>query len=521
MPKSTPAKKEKPPGPSCRGVLKTFNQRRAFGFIHPVLETPDSSFASTVAEGLWFFGAPSLGDAAAGEEVLFDIHVGDTGKPQAVHVVSAKAGAAAIAAAIVDPKTAKDDVASASDQAPGVAQVGGVEKETSVDGVEKEETAGDGPQATKAVTLLCETEALPSLSVYAIVVTGIPQTVDSEKLLERFCDFGAVEGACTFPLTRDQRKFVTEAPRPVHNGCVIFPDPASMEAAVQAETISMSPGDEVEAVIVRFSDAVRALQVVAAETLGVAVPPEVVVQEEAAKEPSDVEEPSKEEAAPGSPVLSPLLTDDEENVELASPSADAPAAEAAPKKDEHGASGVAAKEDGSDSNNEEKDGNEAASEKGEEVPEHDTALIAEPSEGEAEESKKAAEKKRNADMYFKVFPCKVVVKGRRCEKGAFCFDAHSLSEVRPLPESRAVRKVCQTLLEPMYKPPPTMPFGMMPGMMPMFGMMPGMPMPGMPGAPPGPMPGMPGAAPPGTYGSKRRGGHKERDRSREHKRRRR
>jgi len=78
------------------------------------------------------------------------------------------------------------------------------------------------------------------------------------------------------------------------------------------------------------------------------------------------------------------------------------------------------------------------------------------------------------EQYQKCFPCRAALKGS-CQNGAACPDAHTLAEVRPLPDKKEVRRIAKKLfgkaaLHPMVTPQP-MSFGMMPppamGMSPM------------------------------------------------------
>jgi len=77
----------------CLGVLKMHNPKRDFGFISPLLSIPKSVPLPKGAEGLWFFGAPKLQDKGplVGCEVLFNVCTGKDGqsKTQAVDIVLA------------------------------------------------------------------------------------------------------------------------------------------------------------------------------------------------------------------------------------------------------------------------------------------------------------------------------------------------------------------------------------------------------------------------------------------------
>ncbi|CAE8622496.1 unnamed protein product [Polarella glacialis] len=84
------------------------------------------------------------------------------------------------------------------------------------------------------------------------------------------------------------------------------------------------------------------------------------------------------------------------------------------------------------------------------------------------DKKRTSERKRHRpskEDFWKCFPCKAALKGG-CAQGSSCSDAHSLAEVRPLPDNKVVWRVARKLT-PMQPMPMAMGYGMMaPGMAP-------------------------------------------------------
>lgn len=539
-------------GPSCRGTLKMYNARRAFGFICPVLSTPDPQLDAAVSEGLWFFGVSHLGQKSesenvVGEEVLFDIRVGETGKPQAIHVVLATADQAVIDAIISKAKPKEN------------------------------EAAAEPPKPLKTKSLATGVEAVADLHVYGLVVSGLPASYDADQLLDRFQEFGSVDGACVLPAVG-----IAAIGEPCY-GCAVLADPAGKEAVARMGSVSLKKDSTEHINLLRFDEASRALQLLLAEALNVDLPdlPPLPAKPE---EGEDAEEPHEAAtaAAPGARLVGTLLAaaglpegfgtiacekyQDTRVVYTLSAAPEGLAegslvsfevdegaspvdgldgevvravqvqVAASEEMEAHMADAAEAAEADALANTVEGEDVDGEDDDEDDNEEGEAAIEAQEGTAGGEAAQTTAEptlskEQRKELLWVKVFPCKKVLKGQTCEKGAGCPDAHSLAEIRPLPDCKEVRKVARSLMPglgvmpgapslPGFPPPGAAPgmFGMLPGMVPMAGPM-GWPM-GMPGFPS--MPGMPlPGAMPGARRKKDKDGkdRKEKDRERDRDRR--
>lgn len=406
------------------GVLKMFNEAKGFGFISPVQSELPQEFASS-ASGVWFFAAPHLPskDEALGQQVRFNLELSSSNKPQAIDVTLADG----------------DCSTNLASDLP----------------------AGDDDDFTSRIVL----------------VSRMPSSLTVQDIEYHFSKFGSVDTVSMLPGRQNP------------SCCIVYSTREDAESTGSKGQMPMPGSGSVY--VQSFSHLSEDLQATIQHVLDDQLPASPVRR--ARPTQSD---PRHIKPAPVSNAVQGRLIG---TVSNAVP-ADGMRAISCSKL----VGGVAtfdihlAPDDALegatvafyvDSVN---DGHAYA---------YDLEVLSRPSPENAsrlgaaataahckempDDSRKRAKGVDTKDAYLKCFPCRAAMNGQ-CADEARCPNAHTLAEIRPMPDTKAVRRVARKLfgkaaLLPMAAPTPQpMAFGMMPpAMAPVWGMNP-FGMPGMP-----------------------------------------